>query len=60
MFGEKKTGSQGYAMKTFFKGLLQKDFMQEQRFRKYCTNRIFTKYIYQTIYYLCLNIVIRQ
>ena len=45
LHGEKKTGSQGYAMKTFFKELPQKDFMQEQRFRKHCTNRIFA-YIY--------------
>lgn len=36
LHGEKKTGSQGYAMKN-----PQKDFMQEQRFRKYCTNIIF-------------------
>lgn len=36
LHGEKKTGSQGYAMKN-----PQKDCMQEQRFRKYCTNIIF-------------------
>lgn len=41
LHGEKKSSSQGYAMKTFLKGLLQKDFMEQQRFRKRCTKLTF-------------------